>query len=552
MQLAAVLHEPKSHMAYAIDESTVHLRVRTANNALTAIHVIYGDKYAWDETRTEEKLVCRSSDEWHDHYEIKIQPPNKRLTYCFRLSDANEDVLFHENGFTKGSKENLDDCFHYPFLNQIDIIRPPEWVKDAIFYQIFPERFANGDDSLSLPIKNVWGEVEPQPDNFFGGDLQGVIDHLDHLETLGITAIYFTPVFKATTNHKYDTIDYMNVDPHFGDNALLKKLVDRCHERGIRVLLDAVFNHSGYYFPPFQDVLERQENSKYKDWFHLPQFPVTSDPQPNYRTFAFEPKMPKINTENPEVRAYFLEVARYWIEDIGVDGWRLDVANEVDHAFWREFRHVVKDVNPDAYILGEVWHESGPWLQGDQFDAVMNYPFTNAVLDYFCKQRIDRTTFQQRIERLLVTYPEQTTNAAFNLLDSHDTARLLTLCENDKEKMKQAVLFQFTFPGTPCVYYGDEVGLDGGHDPAAGKRMEWDEEKQDHDLFAFYKAMTGLRREHAALRDGSFQFIDTTDGVAYERRNEKETLIIHIGSTTEELTDYKTLHEGNGWTVRQK
>ncbi|EGL82787.1 alpha amylase catalytic region [Caldalkalibacillus thermarum TA2.A1] len=239
-------------------------------------------------------------------------------------------------------------------------------------------------------------------DNFFGGDLQGVIDHIDHLTELGVNAIYFTPIFEAYSNHKYDTIDYLQVDKHFGNNELLKTLVDVCHQNGIRVMLDAVFNHAGYYFPPFQDVLKHQEKSKYKDWFHLREFPIQTEPRPNYDTFAFTPFMPKFNTENPEVKEYLLNVAKYWIEEVGIDGWRLDVANEVDHAFWREFLKVVKQAKPDAYILGEIWHNALPWLQGDQFDAVMNYPVTNAALDFFCKGETDAEQFMSRIEAMHV------------------------------------------------------------------------------------------------------------------------------------------------------
>ena len=253
----------------------------------------------------------------------------------------------------------------------------------------------------------------------------------------------------------------MEIDPQFGDKATFKRLVDVCHQHGIKVMLDAVFNHSGYYFPPFQDVLKNQEHSKYKDWFHIRDFPIITKPRPNYDTFAFTEQMPKLNTENAEVKEYLLNVARYWIEEFDIDGWRLDVANEVDHSFWREFRKTVKSVKPDAYILGEIWHDSMPWLQGDQFDAVMNYPFTQSALDFFAKGTINADVFAQRISHVLHSYPNNVNEVSFNLLGSHDTPRILTIANENKDRLKLLFLFQLTFIGSPCIYYGDEIGMTG-------------------------------------------------------------------------------------------
>lgn len=226
----------------------------------------------------------------------------------------------------------------------------------------------------------------------------------------------------------------MKVDPQFGNNETLEKLVDACHARGIRVLLDAVFNHCGKTFAPFLDVLEHGALSVYADWFHIRKFPLqVEEGIPTYDTFAFEPTMPKLNTENPEVQEYLLQVAEYWVKEIGIDGWRLDVANEVDHRFWRLFRNRVRAVNPDAYILGEIWHDSMMWLLGDQFDAVMNYPLTYAILDFVNTDQLDGNGFANTVGALLASYPQQVNEVAFNLLGSHDTPRLLTLCEDNKD-----------------------------------------------------------------------------------------------------------------------
>ncbi|TWD94527.1 alpha amylase catalytic subunit [Neobacillus bataviensis] len=322
-------------------------------------------------------------------------------------------------------------------------------------------RFANGNPKLNPEGTLTWGSQNPEPDTFFGGDLEGIIENINHLVKLGVTGIYFTPIFKAVTNHKYDTIDYMEIDPHFGDKFTFKELVEVCHKNGIRVMLDAVFNHSGFYFNAFQDVLEKQEKSNYKDWFHLREFPVQAFPEPNYDTFAFTHMMPKLNTEHPEVKEYLLHVAKYWIEEFDIDGWRLDVANEVDHEFWRAFRKTVKAIKPDAYILGEIWHDSMPWLQGYQFDAVMNYPFTNTSLDFFAKDKINAEEFAQQLTKVLTSYPKNVNEVAFNLLGSHDTPRVLTVCDENIDKLKLLFLFQLSFIGTPCIYYGRRNRING-------------------------------------------------------------------------------------------
>ncbi|UHA72310.1 alpha-glycosidase [Paenibacillus sp. 481] len=556
MLLEAMYHRPKLNWSYAYDRETIHLRLRTKKDDAASVQVIYGDKF---NVGTEEQsnmltaeMTIRYQDEMFDYWQAEVQPKFRRLAYCFQITGSKTDtgssqnagkagktgrsrkavqetVWMNEQGFCTEKPNPCHGFFEYPFLNPADVFTPPAWVKDAVFYQIFPERFANGDPSNDPEGVQPWGG-EPKWDNYFGGDLQGVMDHLEHLTDLGVNAIYFTPVFAAQTNHKYDTEDYLQVDAHFGDNETLKKLVAECHKRGIRVLLDAVFNHCGRTFPPFVDVLERGADSPYADWFHVREWPLqVKDEVPTYDTFAFVPSMPKLNTEHPDVQKYLLNVAEYWIKEVGIDGWRLDVANEVDHQFWREFRKTVKAANPDAYILGEIFHESVMWLMGDQFDAVMNYPFTWAVHEFLAKEKSDGKQFATAIQKQLVGYPQQANEVMFNLLGSHDTERLLTFCGGDKRKMKLAALFQLTFLGTPCIYYGDEIGLDGGHDPGCRKCMEWDESKQDRDLHAFYRWAIGLRREYAALRTGEFRFLYAKEGdtrLAYERVDEGSHFVV--------------------------
>ncbi|MBN9655937.1 alpha-glycosidase [Halobacillus sp. GSS1] len=538
----AVYHRPKNNYAYAYDEKTIHIRLRTKKEDVETVQLIHGDPYNWADGhwQAEQKPMEKSgSDELFDYWFATLEPPYRRLRYSFLLEDGKEQTVFTEKGFYDDVP--LDDTayhFCFPFLNSIDVFQAPSWVKDTIWYQIFPERFANGDSSLDPEGTLAWGSTKPTPTNFFGGDFQGVIDHLDHLEKLGINGIYFTPIFKAHSNHKYDTIDYMEIDPQFGDKETFRKLVKACHERGIRVMLDAVFNHSGYYFEPFQDVLKNGIDSEYADWFHLREDKVVTEPLPNYDTFAYVSSMPKLNTENPEVKDYLLKVARYWIEEFDIDGWRLDVANEVDHAFWREFRETVKEAKADAYILGEIWHDSMPWLQGDQFDAVMNYPFTNAVIDFFAKKKIGMEQFKNVLSYVQHMYPVSVNEVAFNLLDSHDTPRVLTYADGDKRAAQLMYLFQLSYEGTPCIYYGDEIGMTGGEDPGCRKCMIWDEENQDEELFAFIQKLIRLRKSEPAFgNDGRFSFVDYGKNLlAYEKHSDEQSLLFLINPTSDSIS----------------
>ncbi len=538
----AVFHRPGNNFAYAYDSETIHIRLRTKKEDMRRVTLIHGDPYIWKkgEWQAEEKPMEKTgSDELFDYWFTSLQPPYRRLRYSFKLENEKETAVFTEKGFfTEVPLDEIDYHFCFPFLNSADVFKAPSWVKDTIWYQIFPERFGNGDSSLNPEGTLPWGSEAPKQDSFFGGDFQGVMDHLDYLTQLGITGIYFTPIFKAHSNHKYDTTDYMEIDPQFGDKETFRKLVKACHNRGIRVMLDAVFNHSGFYFAPFQDVLKRGNNSAFSEWFHLWEDKVSTSPAPNYDAFAFESYMPKLNTENPEVKQYLLDVARYWIEEFDIDGWRLDVANEVDHSFWREFRRTVKEIKPDAYILGEIWHDSMPWLQGDQFDAVMNYPFTNAVIHFFAKRNISLTRFKHQLAHVQHMYPVPVNEVSFNLLGSHDTPRVLTYTEEHKPTAKLMYLFQMSYEGTPCIYYGDEVGMTGGEDPGCRKCMVWEENEQDQELYAFLQNMISLRKTEPAFGSGgSFQFVDYGEELlAYEKRSEEQTLLFFINPSEQSKT----------------
>jgi cyclomaltodextrinase / maltogenic alpha-amylase / neopullulanase len=553
----AIYHRPKDNYAYACTNNILNITIRTKKNDLKKVTLIHGDPYEWEDNQwqtTTIPLKKSGSDQLFDYWFTAIAPPFRRLRYGFILDDGTETLCFTEKGFY--SEPPLDDTAYYfcfPYMNNADIFKAPSWVKDTVWYQIFPERFANGDKSHDPEDVLAWGSEEPTPTNFFGGDLKGVIQNIPYLKELGITGIYFTPLFKAFSNHKYDTIDYMEIDPQFGTKETFKELVNVCHENGIKVMLDAVFNHSGFYFPPFQDVLEKGENSLYKDWFHIHEFPIITKPLPNYDTFAFTPFMPKLNTENPEVKEYLLEAGRYWVREFDIDGWRLDVANEVDHAFWREFRKEVKAIKPDLYILGEIWHDSIAWLRGDQFDAVMNYPFTTNILKLFAKQSITVKEFVESMTGVIHMYTRNINEAAFNLVGSHDTPRILTECEEDLDRVKQVFTLMLTFIGTPCIYYGDEIGMTGTQDPGCRKCMEWDKENQNTDLFHHIQRLIQLRQEHPLLRNaGELSFVDPEHHdkcLAYMKVNDDKTTMVILNTSTHSV-EYSLPYGLSGKTVK--
>lgn len=413
-------------------------------------------------------------------------------------------------------------------------MKPPEWVKDAIFYQIFPDRFYNGD-LTNDPENIVEWEEKPTHNNFFGGDLLGIIKKLDYLENLDINALYLNPIFKAPSNHKYDTEDYFQIDPQFGDKATLKKLVKELHSRGMRIILDGVFNHCGENFFAFQDVLKKGENSKYRDWFVIEDFPIVKGPEPNYRCWGGISHMPEFNTDNPETREYLLNVVKYWIEEADIDGWRLDTVEYLEPNFVREIRQTAKKVKKDVYIVGEVMGISSSWFKGGCLDAVMNYKLWESLVDFFAEGKCDAKEFNGRIRFLQGSYPKWANYVMFNLLSSHDKPRFLSLCNGDVRKMKLAVVFLMTYIGAPTTYYGDEIGLEGMGDPDCRRSFVWDEKRQNKELFEFYKKMIKLRKDNPALRRGTFHSLYSRDSIyCYTRNLSEQMIIVTINNSNED------------------
>lgn len=519
MNIYAINHVPKSNYAFAYKLDTICVRLRTEKGDIDKVYVIYGDKFDWA-NREKVQMRLSMSDSNFDYYEAYLTHEETRFGYLFELHKGNEKLYYSEDGLTKdyNFEKAYYSMFQYPYINKSDLHIVPEWAKEAIFYQIFVERFFNGDkNNKHKKLTGEWGEL-PNPKSFFGGDIKGITKNLDYLSDLGITAIYLTPIFKSPSNHKYDTTDYFEIDEAFGTKEDFKELVNELHKRGMRIVLDAVFNHCGINFEPFQDVVKNGENSKYADWFHIDSFPVNiKKNKHNYKTFAQVTEMPKLNTSSEGLRKYLIDVSKYWIEEFDIDGWRLDVSDEIEHDFWREFRKAVKGVKEDIFIVGENWHNSYPWLQGDQFDSVMNYPITKECLAYFANGKEAAKKFSENLSEILIRNTEQVNEVMLNLLDSHDTERFLTMCNGNKEKLKNAVAFLMTFEGIPCTYYGSEIGMEGGYDPDCRRVFDWNKENWDNNLRNFYKKTIEIRKEEKALTHGSLKFLSTENVFIMER-----------------------------------
>ncbi len=553
-KLTGIEHVSDMPYVFTTSENTIGIKIKTPKEVVCKIDLGYNDPYAYEGEQWIEKVTSMDnnfSDDLYDWWDVEIQVDARRFMYHFKLHTVGGNVYYY-------TEAGLDDTwevqyqFNLPFSHAEEVFTYPKWIDNTVWYQIFPERFATSDMSKY----EGWHDGDVTNEELYGGNLKGIIAKLDYIKDLGVNAIYFTPIFYADSSHKYDTIDYFKIDPQFGTEDDFKNLIMEAHNRGIRVMLDGVFNHTSKNHPYFQDVVKNKEKSKYKEWFYINEFdnlentlnlPDSEFSIKNpYNTFAYTPNMPKLNVSNPEARDYILEAAKYWTE-LGIDGWRLDVANEVVHHFWKDFKKAVTAINDQIYIVGEIWHDSISWLRGDEFHAVMNYKYTNAIIDYFFRKKIDLEKFEGRISRTLMEYTPTINKAAFNLFDSHDTMRVKNMCEFDVARQKLGTVFLFTQMGTPCIYYGTEIGLEGAGDPNNRRLMPWDENKWDHELLDFYKKIIKIRLDHPILANGGdVKFIENSTGICEYKRyssNEEYTIVLNAtDSVSEYVSEGKVIY----------
>ncbi len=553
IQREAILHIPLSQYAFAEGVGQLTIRLRAALGNLSSCTLFYGDRANAGPSASTEPLqmAILASDDLHDYWEVRLCADFDRVYYYFKLHSGSESLYYYADLFSKElpfSMVNgrvspaISEYYQYPVTLRTELARVPNWLKNAVMYQIFPDSFATGRETLNTQSKAIPLSDGHVSRSRLGGTLEGIRQSLDYIQSLGATCLYLNPVFIAKAYHKYDTLDYFHIDPCMGTEEDFDALVTEVHHRGMRILLDGVFNHCSSDFFAFQDVVKNGPTSPYTDWFYHVEFPVripkSSEESPNYACFAYVGEMPKLNTANEEVQAYFAKVGRYWVEQRHVDGWRLDVANEVSRDFWRLYRKEVRAANPEAVLIGEVWENAETWLRGDMLDSAMNYDFLRHCRDFFATESINAKTFHNRVTNMLLRYPNQLVQGQMNLLDSHDVPRFLTLCTGDKRRHRLAVLFQMLCPGAPSIYYGDEQAMTGDTEVQYRAPMPWASREHEHE--AFFRQALALRRLSVCLK-GDYRWLSTPKNsrlYAFSR-NENSTCLqayLNAGPDAVEMT----------------
>lgn len=550
MEYSAIFHDMDKRFCYAIDKDLFVIRVQVKKDDMKEVILHYEDKYIPMErkdTRMTLPMKKVATSQFHDYYEAQLRMNLICLRYFFEFTDMQGEKVYYGNyEFDKECITNRDRMFDCPQnLREEEMFEVPQWAANKVVYQIFPSRFAT-----TQPVdKKLWYKAPITPMDDLHGNLRGIIEHLDYIKNLGIDVVYLTPIFKSNSCHKYDTIDYYQVDPSFGTTEDLKELVQKSHERGMKVVLDAVYNHTGREFFAFQDILEKGEKSKYLDWYFIDELPPRGEwgEIPNFKCFGYYGGMPKLNLKNPEVEKYITDVACYWIKECDIDGWRLDVGDEISHFFWKNFRKAIKAVKKDMLIIGEIWHYAGDFLEGDEWDTVMNYPFYLNLIDLLADEKINVSQFVQNLGYLKGRLNKKCYPLMWNLIDSHDTARFLHLCNDNKKKQHLAAAFQLLLPGMPMVYYGDEYAMPGANDPDCRRGMYWDEEYQDKEMYNWYKKLMQVRKTHACIVEG--EMIETIanddeDTIVMIRKNGEETIamLFNCGNSAKEFNEYAEKH----------
>lgn len=554
MEFGNIYHRSSQNECYALNEEEICINLHTGYD-VDRVWVCYGDPFdlanlegdvKWSGELLEIKDKIRLK--YHLLWSVILKPEFKRCKYYFVLKSENEMYNYLEDGFYNMEKFNrkgrMLQYFIFPWLNPADIKLVPEWVKDTVWYQIFPERFCNGNAAHNLPDTRPWKMEKARNEYYYRGDLEGIIQKLDYIKKIGFNGIYLNPIFLSDSTHKYDTTDYEIVDPAFGDSNILRNLVEEAHQRGIKIMLDTVFNHCGSKFKPWQDVLQKGKESKYFHWFMINQWPFNqndwSTRDGKFYSFAFHGGMPKLNTNNPEVVEFLIHISSSWIDKYDIDGLRFDVGNEVSHHFLKKLRGKLKNKKPSIYLLGEVWHDSINWLQGDEYDSVMNYPLTASVKDFWFDTTQTKDDFEYDINRCYSLYMRQTNQILFNLLDSHDTDRLRSRSGN-LDIFYQQLTVLMTLAGSPSIYYGTEIAMEGGHDPDCRRCMPWNEieEGKYEEEITTFKQLLAIRMEHEACKSVQIYFTNTiADGrvIEYCKKDDSgNSIMVYLNCSTKAI-----------------
>lgn len=539
MNKYAIQHIADSSYCFPISKNEIVLRLRTGKDDIACAEVLYESKYVIGQKQKSIKMRKAYTGEIFDFFEVKLELEDTRLAYVFYVNDGEKNYYFSEDGVTESYDFTIGfyNFFQYPYINEADIMECVPWMKTATFYQIFVDRFHQGDMEKDTSYINCkWGEI-PTPKSFAGGDLKGIIEKLDYIYEIGCNTIYLTPIFKSISNHKYDISDYYNVDRQFGTNEDLRNLVKCAHEKGMRVVLDAVFNHCSDETSQFQDVLKNGKDSEFFNWFVIKGDEISRE-RDNYECFAACTYMPKWNTSNEEVQQYLIDIGTHYLSEYDIDGWRLDVSDEISHDFWRRFRSAIKAEKKDAVIIGENWHDANSYLRGDQYDSIMNYSFTKLCLDYFATGTKNAMEAAWKLNEILMRNTDTVNKMMLNLLDSHDTHRFFKEVGKNREKMKAALCLLYFFPGVPCIFYGTEILTEGGYDPDCRRCMDWakaDMQGEYKDIYQLLQNLAALRKQYK-LSESVVSITSKEDVLIVEHATEKDRVSLLINLTDKEKT----------------
>lgn len=531
VNIGAIEHMPWLEDRHALPDGRVCLRVRAGRGDFDRVSAKISSNYDGPEFFEKARVAPMervARDERFDWYQAVFAPRDRRLKYLFVLEGEGGTFKLDGAGLHPGADwpEDVDQAFAFAYAWPAPDM--PQWAKGCVGYEIFPDRFRR--EGPEEPGLEPWTSDRVQNEIRFGGNLRGVLEAVPYLKELGVEVVYTMPLFVSDTSHRYNTFDYYAIDPLLGTEEDLRALADTLHRRGMRLMMDGVFNHVGLGFPPFQDALEKGEASPYRDWF------LFDDTEEwGYQTFGHWRYMPKLNLKNPDCAAYFCDVGRYWLKNTPIDGWRLDVSPEVWPDFWRQYRRMMKEANPDSLMVAECWDDSREWLSvGDMFDSTMNYLWSRSVWDRFCTRKISPEAFDGAMNRLAVLYPDRVHQVLWNFLDTHDTPRIRTRAGGDARRQRAASFFQFTYPGSPILYYGDELGMEGGGDPYCRFPMRWND-VENNPMLAHYQTLARLRRENPALRLGGFRTWKVLDNglYAYLRVLDDQTMLCVLNTGDE-------------------
>lgn len=546
MNKQALYHICESEYSFPLDEKKLKLRFRTMrDDDIASIDVFWNVSFRIYKEQKITPMALECVDDLFAYYTATIEADIPAYSYVFRLTLQSGKIYFYSE---RGLSHLYDfafahiDSFRMGFINKNDIILENEAFKGAVFYQIFPERFCSLDKNIDKShVNRPWDTLDLKSqrsdviqDVFIGGDLKGIISKLEYLKDLGVDAIYMTPITKGDTNHKYDVVDYYNVDKMFGTNEDLLNLVDAAHKLQMKVVLDLVFNHSSMRHEMFQDVIKRGKNSPYYNFYFVDGDKPTREPL-NYYCFAAVWGMPKLNSNNYDEQAYFVDVGKHFIQKYNIDGYRLDVANEVSHDFWINFKRELLKIKPNIILIGECWYNSHAYLRANEFESVMNYPFLNACVDYFVTRRYDAEKFAERLNNLLMRYQDNSNRMMLNLLDSHDVERFYDRVAPNKDLYFLAVVTLIMYVGWPMIYYGDEILMKGGPDPHNRKGMEWTSQEYAGNDYQLFRRILHLRKDKL-VREGDIKITNVGSLFSLSRYIGDERIVLLINNSDSPLS----------------